>query len=313
MIMSHRSIGRACPALFASFLVALPYGVPAPAVAGNGGDSGGGPKIFFAGPGTVVQATRCIVFETDGGVPLVVAGLDAYPVGTRLWIEGGIDPGCVTAGCAVEGCIDAPEISPLFEGCGVLSIGPQGCLVLVPDDGGVVVAPDDVSSFGPGAHVFVIGKLVEESFACFPVSIAAVEQATTTICLPTFISGCGKLTFGPQGCTIFVDYMSGLGFVLQNNGGFGAGDTLFVEGPVNAELGGCFPILVPVIENTVVERCSTPADLNGDGVVDGADLGILLGQWGDCPFLFFCSADFENDGDVDGADLGVLLGAWSGG
>jgi hypothetical protein len=26
-----------------------------------------------------------------------------------------------------------------------------------------------------------------------------------------------------------------------------------------------------------------PADLNGDGVVDGADLGILLGAWGPCP------------------------------
>ena len=25
------------------------------------------------------------------------------------------------------------------------------------------------------------------------------------------------------------------------------------------------------------------ADLNGDGIVDGADLTILLGSWGDCP------------------------------
>jgi len=48
-----------------------------------------------------------------------------------------------------------------------------------------------------------------------------------------------------------------------------------------------------------------PADLNGDGVVDGADLGILLGAWGgDGP------ADLNDDGVVDGADLGLLLGAW---
>jgi len=47
------------------------------------------------------------------------------------------------------------------------------------------------------------------------------------------------------------------------------------------------------------------ADLNGDGVVDGADLGLLLGQWGaDGP------ADLNDDGVVDGADLGLLLGAW---
>jgi len=51
------------------------------------------------------------------------------------------------------------------------------------------------------------------------------------------------------------------------------------------------------------------ADLNGDGAVNGADLGTLLGQWGDCPE---CSADFNGDGEVDGADLGTLLGAWTG-
>ncbi|HMN97158.1 MAG TPA: hypothetical protein PKC43_11770 [Phycisphaerales bacterium] len=50
-----------------------------------------------------------------------------------------------------------------------------------------------------------------------------------------------------------------------------------------------------------------PSDLTGDGVVDGADLGILLGFWGACPG---CAADFNGDGVVDGADLGVLLGSW---
>lgn len=50
-----------------------------------------------------------------------------------------------------------------------------------------------------------------------------------------------------------------------------------------------------------------PGDLNGDGVVDGADLGILLGAWGtDDPF-----ADLNGDGEVDGADLGTLLGMWT--
>jgi len=48
-----------------------------------------------------------------------------------------------------------------------------------------------------------------------------------------------------------------------------------------------------------------PEDLNGDGVVDGADLGILLESWGRAGI-----ADFNNDGVVDGADLGILLEAW---
>jgi len=52
-----------------------------------------------------------------------------------------------------------------------------------------------------------------------------------------------------------------------------------------------------------------PGDLNGDGVVDGADLGALLGQWGACSAA--CPADLNADGVVDGADLGALLGEWT--
>mgnify|MGYP001256786093 CR=1 FL=1 len=47
-------------------------------------------------------------------------------------------------------------------------------------------------------------------------------------------------------------------------------------------------------------------DLNGDGTVDGADLGLLLGAWGSAS----CGADLNGDGTVNGADLGLLLGAW---
>lgn len=48
-------------------------------------------------------------------------------------------------------------------------------------------------------------------------------------------------------------------------------------------------------------------DLNGDGIVDGADLGVLLSAWGACPS---CAADLNGDGVVDGADLGLLLSNW---
>jgi hypothetical protein len=41
--------------------------------------------------------------------------------------------------------------------------------------------------------------------------------------------------------------------------------------------------------------------------VSGADLAVLLGQWGGPG-----SADFDDNGVVDGADLAVLLGAWNG-
>jgi hypothetical protein len=47
-------------------------------------------------------------------------------------------------------------------------------------------------------------------------------------------------------------------------------------------------------------------DLNGDGIINGADLGVLLGQWGTLG-----SGDLNGDGIVNGADLGMLLGAWT--
>ena len=46
-------------------------------------------------------------------------------------------------------------------------------------------------------------------------------------------------------------------------------------------------------------------DINLDGFVLGADLGLLLGNWG-----FSGTGDLNNDGVVTGADLGLLLGEW---
>ena len=51
------------------------------------------------------------------------------------------------------------------------------------------------------------------------------------------------------------------------------------------------------------------ADLNGDGVVNGADLGSMLGSWGPCVGTP-CPADLNSDGVINGADLGGMLGSW---
>ncbi|MDZ4832143.1 MAG: M12 family metallo-peptidase [Phycisphaerae bacterium] len=49
------------------------------------------------------------------------------------------------------------------------------------------------------------------------------------------------------------------------------------------------------------------ADLNGDGIVNGADLAIVLGAWNAAGPL----GDVNLDGIVNGADLGIVLGSWS--
>ena len=48
-----------------------------------------------------------------------------------------------------------------------------------------------------------------------------------------------------------------------------------------------------------------PADINGDGSVNGTDLATLLSQWGGPG-----SADINGDGVVSGEDLTVLLSDW---
>jgi hypothetical protein len=56
---------------------------------------------------------------------------------------------------------------------------------------------------------------------------------------------------------------------------------------------------------SALELC--PADLTGDGMVNGADLGVLLAAWNQSGVV---SADLNRDGAVNGADLGEMLSAW---
>lgn len=68
--------------------------------------------------------------------------------------------------------------------------------------------------------------------------------------------------------------------------------------------------LLGAIVTVTILPGGNPADLDGNGVVNGADLGILLGLWGVCPAEAACIADLNGDGVVNGADLGALLAAW---
>jgi hypothetical protein len=62
----------------------------------------------------------------------------------------------------------------------------------------------------------------------------------------------------------------------------------------------------------IPDICQQPtcreADLFRDLNVNGADLGILLSQWG--PNAQFTVSDINQDGSVNGADLGLLLSFW---
>jgi hypothetical protein len=53
-------------------------------------------------------------------------------------------------------------------------------------------------------------------------------------------------------------------------------------------------------------RITRPADLDGDGFVDAADLSVLLGDWGGPEER----SDLNLDGNVDAIDQAILMGNW---
>lgn len=92
-----------------------------------------------------------------------------------------------------------------------------------------------------------------------------------------------------------------------------------IDGPLaGLYVGGDFNTAGPFVSSALA-RWGCPAgsdppsaDLNGDGVVNGRDLGLLLAAWGACPecLSLGCPADLNQDGVVGSADLELLLEAW---
>jgi len=64
--------------------------------------------------------------------------------------------------------------------------------------------------------------------------------------------------------------------------------------------------------NGIPDICEGPtcreADLYRNNRIDGADLGILLSEWG--PATPSTNSDINHDGFVNGADLGIMLSFW---
>ena len=63
--------------------------------------------------------------------------------------------------------------------------------------------------------------------------------------------------------------------------------------------------LVAVAAASPAYAACPPGDFDGNGSIDGGDLGIMLSQWGGPG-----SADLNGDNNVDGLDLGLLLASW---
>jgi hypothetical protein len=76
---------------------------------------GGGGGIPFAGCGTWVEGVECVLFQADAGGLYIVGG---NPVGVRSFVQGTIDPFCLSYCQQGDGCIFNATISECIESGG---------------------------------------------------------------------------------------------------------------------------------------------------------------------------------------------------
>lgn len=172
-----------------------------------------------------------------------------------------------------------------------------------------------------GAGLFVVNSIVRDNVAAESPNIAYTDGvAAVTFCnVEGGWPGLGNVDTEP----LFIDERRGDYRLASGSPCIDAGDsTVSAIAGGGVDLGGN-PRIVddPAIVDTGIESplggvidigaherqpdgTICVADFDGSGVVDGADLGTLLGSWGEP------GADLNGDETTNGADLGILLSAW---
>mgnify|MGYP006277685171 CR=1 FL=1 len=216
---------------------------------------GGPPPGFpFAACGLLVQGENCVLFAPHNDFAYSLMALDNYGgfgVGDTVFVEGLLMLDCETdcigaIGCLTENTIDTCSATPPeipVEGCGVLVQG-STCVLFAPAqpnpgiDGDHLFALDNYGPFSVGDSVFVAGLLDTDCVTDCPDADACITENIIDVCQPGPppewpIEGCGILIQGTE-CVLldlfsFPDSLGGL-FVVENQGSFGVGDTVFVAG-----------------------------------------------------------------------------------
>ena len=172
-----------------------------------------------------------------------------------------------------------------------------------------------ISYTGAGANG-VNGKWGGSQFAFTPLSFAPVTWVTTTQAVDRIRMAVATIHWsrttgtrvsvafpGTVGSTIFIDQGAQPMANIDPTGwsfGFAARN-----GAIDQD------VYIGELQINAVVQCppGSPADINGDCLIDGADLSGVLAGWGPCP-TSPCAGDVDDSGAVDGGDLGAVLGAW---
>jgi len=165
-----------------------------------------------------------------------------------------------------------------------------------------------VPSSVPGGGQFMLHVVtdgfangVAQVFAPFNGGYACVdEQVTIHVVSGTVIIGAGN--GGNTGPNAFAE-ANGTFEVLAGDNAVCPANTFIIY---SWTVGGA-EFFVDLASVAPFDCQGPPGDLNSDGIVDGADLGLMLAAWGPCAG---CAADLDGNDVVNGSDLGSLLGNW---
>jgi len=226
-------------------------------------------------------------------------------------------------------------VTPTQSGKLFVPVAPLTIRVLDVDDG----SPTQIPLNNPNPNSILNRVAVDDAgigyAAVFPSSIRRLTpSATSSILASDFGAPMSPPAVSPDGSIIVLGTAPSILPSLNRLTGIDAetGDVLFTI-PIEPDEGGSFPAATGIPQFsadgrfvymgvTSVEQSwiyafdldpdagGTPGDMNGDDTVNGADLLILLSQWGVCNDPNNCPADLNDDGFINGADLLILLANW---
>ena len=165
------------------------------------------------------------------------------------------------------------------------------------------------------------GGMFVEGSSFYPITFEGCEFSGNTVSHPRFNIGLGGAGWLGESLVRLIDTEVIGNSAQHRGGGFGMSSEgeLMLDGsricgndasdvPSTSQVsGGTITLVLGCIDDSC--DCTfegIDADLNGDNAVNGADLGLLLANWGQ-PGL----GDLNGDDVVGGADLGLMLAAWS--
>jgi hypothetical protein len=263
-------------------------------------------------------------YGNDCGLCVITGTVEVLEIGGQeLWIDcfnydgedppggGGDDGECEHAFVNYD---DLTDGAGYWNGDTFATVGVAGSV-------DVTIVPyeflDGTMSTTGSATIQTVGLSCGDGLELQTYAIAAVHRFASTIGSLVNVSvkvadHGGPINYGVNGLRVaantFADIdglvLGGCTLHVVSGGGVNECTELYIEGTVDGLLLGGGQFMIDCIEAQDIISGGPLGDLNGDGVVDGGDLGLLLAAWGTA------GGDLNGDGTTDGADLGLLLANW---